>query len=87
MNVKRHLWQNLLTKIIEHKNATEQDNSNYTNDAITKAGSLLNPVPPVVLKNKLVLEQQLKQEFTNALLQQQKGNETTINIYKNIRSI
>jgi hypothetical protein len=76
-------WQQLLIDIAQHKDATEEDNSIHTNDAIKKAGSLLNPVHPVVLKNKLALEQQLKQEFTNALLQQQ-GNEHKINVHKNM---
>lgn len=77
-------WQQFLTQIAHNKQAMEQENSTYTNDALKKAASLLNPRKPVVLKNKPLLEQQLKQEFTNALLKQQERNEHKINIYKNI---
>ncbi len=76
-------WQQLLIDIAQHKDVTEEDNSIHTNDAIKKAELLLNPVHPVVLENKLALEQDLKKQFINALLAQQ-GKEHKINIYKNI---
>ena len=77
-------WQKFLTQIAQHKNATEQQNSNYTNEAIRKAQSLLNPAQAIVLKNKQALAQQLKEQFTNALLKQQENNERIINIHKNM---
>lgn len=77
-------WQKFLMDIAQHKTATEQDNITYTNEAIKKAESLLNPAKPVVLKNKHLLGQQLKEQFTVTFLNQQKSNEHPINIYKNI---
>jgi hypothetical protein len=76
-------WQQFLTHIANNKQATEQDNIAYTNEAIKKAESLLNPAQLIVLKDKSRLEQDLKEQFTNALLQQQ-GNEHKVNIHKNM---
>jgi hypothetical protein len=76
-------WQQFLTQIANNKQATEQENNAYTNEAIKKAGLLLNPAQSIILKDKHRLEQDLKEQFTLALLAQQ-GNEHKINIHKNM---
>lgn len=83
-NRVRMEWQQLLIHIAQYKNATEEDNSNYTAEAIKKAEFLLHPTKPVFLKNKNKYGQKLKEKFTNALLEQQKGNTHTINIHQNM---
>ncbi len=76
-------WQQFLTQIANNKQATEQENNAYTNEAIKKAGSLLNPAQSIILKDKHRLEQDLKEHFTLALLAQQ-GSEHKVNIHKNM---
>jgi hypothetical protein len=80
---KEQEWQQLLAQIIQHKTATDQDNIAYTNEATKIAEFLLHPMKPVIVANKRDLGEKLKQEFTNALLQQQKTNEHKINIFQN----
>ena len=82
--IKKENEQQLLAQIMQHKKALDQDNIAYTNEAIKIAEFLLHPMKPIVVENKPLLEQQLKEQFTNALLEQQKINEHKINIYKNI---
>lgn len=77
-------WKNLLKQISQNKQATIKNNNAYTTQAIKKAESLINLISSITPQDKHFVGQKLKEEFTLALLKQQKGNETTINIHKNM---
>ena len=80
-------WYIFLTQLAQNKHATAQENKVSTTEAIKKSQSLLNLayiIAPKDKKNKSVLTQKLKSEFTNALLKQQESNEPAINVHQNM---
>lgn len=77
-------WRNLLAQISQNKQATVEKNKAYTREALNQSQSLLNLAHQMPSKNKAALSQKLKQEFSVALLSQQKDNANPINIHQNM---
>lgn len=77
-------WKNFLKQISRNRYATPQDNNKYTTDATQKAGSLINLAALISPEKRHSMGQKVKQKFAIALLEQQKDNESHLNIHKNM---
>jgi hypothetical protein len=77
-------WYDLLSGIGQRKDVTDQDNHQLTQEALEKSQSLLQLAGEIPHKNKTALSQKLKQKFSVALLDQQRNNDNTVNIHRNI---
>ena len=80
----KNQWKQLLAQLSQKKQATREENNSQTREAIKKSQSLLNLASQIPSKNKPAISQKLKQNFTVALLDQQKLHNNTINIHQNM---
>ena len=81
---EKNQWKQLLAQLSQKKQATREENNSQTREAIKKSQSLLNLASQIPSKNKPAISQKLKQNFTVALLDQQKLHNNTINIHQNM---
>src|SRR5579872_2664939 len=89
-NQIKNEWQQFLQQL-RRQDATEEENNKNTEQAVKIARSLISSINiPEDRKRefdkKLELEQQLKNEFTAALVAQPKVNQHEINIQENLKS-
>jgi len=74
-------WYDLLDKVAQNKQATSQELRSHTQEALKKSQTLMHLAGDIPTKNKTALSQKLKQKFSVALLNQQKDNPQSVNIY------
>ena len=88
-------WQDLLQRIRSNKNATAEENTVLTTEALENSQALFRALPHIAqhrilptgektIMNRKSLSQERISAITKAFLQQQKDNETQVNIYSNI---
>ncbi len=81
-NNEKDQWNQFLAQLSQRIYTTQKENDVDTTEAIKKAKSLLNLAGLIPSENKDKLAQELKSEFSKALLKSERP--ITINIHKNM---
>ena len=74
-------WERLLWKITQDKSASNASNRKFTEQALKITKNMVKLLPQMPIKNKKDIIEKHIQEFTKALIAQQKNNDEHINVH------